>query len=213
MSSSSIIACWAAFEDICRLFLSVTSFLSLGPRNPTVLQGCLCLEFGLKVKKIIFSFSALSVSTIGLNDSSALLFASVGAETSVISSSYPLAPALSAIPFVLIQQVLKTSSAWSTPGYFFIYSPKQATHRSLPYDADSTVCTVSAHPHLLISAAYMQASSPSAVSGMQEFQPGASLPRDDALLQRNRIISCSFGRCARFPLIIPAIFSEGNRSI
>lgn len=106
-----------------------------------------------------------------------------------------------------------TSSAWSTPSYFFTYSLKQATHRSLPYDAGSTVCTVSAHPHLLIFAAYMQVSSPSAVSGRQEYQLGASLPKDDALLRRNRTKFCSFGRCARFPLIIPAIFSEGNRSI
>lgn len=187
--------------------------MNLGLRNPAVLQGCLCLEFGLKVKKIIFNFSVLSVSTIGLSDSTALLFESVVAETLAIHSSYPLAPALSAIPFALIQQVLMTSSAWSTPSYFFTYSLKQATHRSLPYDVDSTVCTVSAHPHQLIFAAYMQASSPSAASGRQEFQPGASLPKDDALLQRNRTIFCSFGRCARFPLLIPAIFSEGNRSI
>lgn len=165
------------------------------------------------MKKIIFNFSVLGVSTIGLNDSTALLFESVVAETLAIHSSYPLAPALSAIPFVLIQQVLMTLSAWSTTGYFFTYSLKQATHRSLPYDADSTVCTVLAHPHQLIFAAYMQVSSPSAVSGRQEFQPAASLPRDDALLQMNRIIFCSFGRCARFPLIIPAIFSEDNRSI
>jgi hypothetical protein len=187
--------------------------LSLGPGNPAVLQGCLCLEFGLKVKKIISNFSVLSVSTIGLNDSTALLFESVVAETSAIHSSYPLATALSAIPFVLIQQVLTTLSAWSTTGYFFIYSPKQAAHLSLLYDAGSTVCTVSAHPHQLIFAAYMQASSPSAVSGRQEYQLGASLPRDDVLLQKNRTIFCSFGRCARFPLIIPAIFSEDNRSI
>lgn len=80
-SSSSIIAWRAAFEGICRLFLSVTSFLSLGPRNPAVLQGCLCLEFGLKVKKIISNFSVLGVSTIGLSDSTALLFESVVAET------------------------------------------------------------------------------------------------------------------------------------
>lgn len=165
------------------------------------------------MKKIISNFSVLSVSTIGLSDSTALLFVSVVTETSAIHSSYPLATALSAIPFVLIQQVLKTLLAWSTTGYFFICSPKQATHRSLPDDADSIVCTVSAHPRQLIFAAYMQASSPSAVSERQEFQPGASLLQGDALLRRNRTIFCSFGRCARFPLIVPAIFSEGNRSI